>query len=74
MRFTWDAPKETRNKQKHGLDFSFASLVFADPLRLIAFDRYEGGEDHWHCLGAAGSGFCWWSIATPIRTIPIWFG
>ncbi len=32
MRITWDRAKEHRNIRKHGLDFSFAELVFADPL------------------------------------------
>jgi uncharacterized protein len=52
VRFTWDPDKEARNKAKHGLDFSFAELVFADPMHAIVFDRYENGEDRWHCIGA----------------------
>ncbi|MFL5253720.1 MAG: BrnT family toxin [Rhodopila sp.] len=45
MRFIWDPEKEARNKVKHGLDFSFAELVFADPLHAIVFDRTEDGEE-----------------------------
>jgi uncharacterized protein len=57
VRFTWDPQKETRNKAKHGLDFSFAEAVFADPLHTIVFDRHEGGEERWHCVGAVAGGF-----------------
>jgi hypothetical protein len=31
VRFTWDAAKEARNRAKHGLDFSFAEMVFCGP-------------------------------------------
>ena len=56
MRFTWDRDKEARNKVKHGLDFSFAEIVFADPLHLIVYDRHEGEEERWHCVGAVAGG------------------
>jgi hypothetical protein len=54
VRFTWDPDKEARNKAKHSLDFSFAEAVFADPLHAVVFDRYERGEERWHCVGSAG--------------------
>ena len=57
MRFVWDSDKEARNKAKHGLDFSFAEVVFADPLHAIVFDRHEGSEERWHCVGAVAGGF-----------------
>lgn len=57
MRFSWDPDKEAKNKAKHGLDFSFAEAVFSDPLRAIIFDRYEGGEERWHCVGAVAGGY-----------------
>lgn len=53
----WDVAKETRNRSKHGLDFSFARLVFADPLHVILPDRVENGEERWHCIGAVAGGF-----------------
>jgi uncharacterized DUF497 family protein len=45
MRFIWDPRKETHNKAKHGLDFSFAEIVFADPLHVLVYDRFEDGEE-----------------------------
>ena len=56
MDLLWDPAKEARNIRKHGLDFSFAALVFADPLAVTLFDRIEGGEERWHTLGAVGPG------------------
>lgn len=55
MRFTWDADKERRNSRKHGLDFSFARQVFADPLAMTVFDRVVDGEERWHTIGAVGT-------------------
>jgi uncharacterized DUF497 family protein len=57
MRFIWDPRKETHNKAKHGLDFSFAEIVFADPLHGLVYDRFEDGEERWHCVGAVTGGF-----------------
>ena len=57
MRFVWDAAKEARNRSKHGLDFSFAEPVFADPLHVVLFDRIEDGQERWHCVGAVAGGF-----------------
>ena len=57
MRFTWDSTKEAKNRSRHGLDFSFAELVFSDPLHVIVYDRYENGEERWHCVGAVAGGF-----------------
>jgi len=44
MDLLWGPAKEARNLRKHGLDFSFAALVFADPLAVTLFDRIEGGH------------------------------
>ncbi len=54
MDLFWDPAKEARNLRKHGLDFSFAALVFADPLAVTLFDRIEGGEKRWHTIGTVG--------------------
>jgi len=32
MKFTWDQAKATFNRQKHGVDFNEAAIVFGDPL------------------------------------------
>ena len=57
MNFVWDVKKEESNKKTHGLDFSFAEAVFADPLRVTAYDRFENGEDRYHALGIVGGGY-----------------
>lgn len=56
MRITWDAEKERRNIRKHGLDFSFAVPVFADPWAITVFDRVADGEERWHTIGAVSAG------------------
>jgi uncharacterized DUF497 family protein len=55
MRFTWDPEKARRNLAKHGVAFEDAELVWHDPLMLIAYDRYEGGEHRFHAVGRAGA-------------------
>jgi len=45
-----DANKEAANRSKHGLDFSFAELMFCDPLAVEIYDRFENGEHRWHTL------------------------
>jgi len=57
VRFTWDADKQAINRSKHGLDFSFAEIVFDDPLHVVTYDRYENGEHRWHCVGAVAGGY-----------------
>jgi len=54
MRYSRDPEKERRNLAKHGLDFTFAELVFADPHLAIVFDRVEDGEERWHAIGLVG--------------------
>ena len=56
MRFTWDPVKECRNMRKHGLDFSFAAPIFADPWAATLFDRVVEGEERWHTIGAVAAG------------------
>jgi uncharacterized DUF497 family protein len=48
MRIEKDAAKELINVRKHKFDFSFADLVFNDPLAITVYDRHENGEDRWH--------------------------
>ena len=52
MHIESDPEKGSRNKRKHGLDFSFAALVFANPLAVTVHDRIENGEDRWHTFAA----------------------
>lgn len=48
MRIDKDPTKERSNQQKHGFDFSFADLIFGDPLAVTVYDRHENSEDRWH--------------------------
>jgi uncharacterized DUF497 family protein len=51
--FEWDPNKARANLNKHGVAFEDAALVWDDPIHLVRFDRYEGGEERWHALGMA---------------------
>jgi len=52
MKFEWHPLKERLNLQKHGLSFSDASTVFADPCSLSLFDEeHSDEEDRWVTLG-----------------------
>ncbi|HMN85558.1 MAG TPA: BrnT family toxin [Bauldia sp.] len=51
MRFEWDAAKAAHNRQKHGVSFETATLVFADPHALTDQDRIEGREYRWQTIG-----------------------
>lgn len=52
--WTWDDNKNRINKQKHGLGFETAKLVFDD---LDAVFRLDDGsdEERWHTVGAVGA-------------------
>ncbi len=54
MRFTWDVPKDRSNRQKHGIGFDTAALVFLDPLHLTRLDRIIEGEERWQTIGRVG--------------------
>ena len=51
MRFEWDAAKAASNRQKHGVSFETAALVFADPYALTHQDRIEDREYRWQTIG-----------------------
>ncbi len=53
MRWTWDDNKNRVNRQKHGLSFETARLVFADPLMAQRRDPLSD-EERWHTIGAIG--------------------
>ena len=69
MRITWDPAKERRNIRKHGLDFSFAAPVFANPWALTVFDRIADGEERWHTMGAVAAGSIF-KILLVVHTYP----
>lgn len=52
MRFEWDGRKNRANREKHGVSFETAQLVFDDPLHLSRQDREGRGEERWQTIGA----------------------
>ena len=50
MLWAWSDEKNELNKQKHGLSFETARLVFEDPLALSRVDPHPDG-DRWQTVG-----------------------
>ena len=50
MHWTWDPNKNEINKQKHGISFETAELVFRDPLAVPGYDPYPY-EDRFRTTG-----------------------
>lgn len=50
--FEWDDEKAESNWRKHGIDFEEAKDIFKGPV--LAQAQFEGGEDRWCVIGAAG--------------------
>ena len=56
MQFEWDINKNRLNKEKHGISFETASLVFLDPFILSVLDnRYHYEEERWQSIGSIQS-------------------
>jgi len=52
MKFEWNAVKEQKNLQKHGVSFEKACYVFSDPYALNKYDNeHSAEEDRWIILG-----------------------
>jgi uncharacterized DUF497 family protein len=57
LTFEWDEGKAAENLGKHGVSFSEASTVFADPLsRTIPDPLHSNEEDRFIILGESASG------------------
>lgn len=57
MDFERDDAKAASNLKKHGVSFTKAMTVFADPLSLTAFDpRHSSDEDRFLSMGTSASG------------------
>lgn len=54
IKLDFDPEKQKHNIRTHKLDFSFAEHIFADPLAVLVYDRYEGGEHRWHLFSWVG--------------------
>lgn len=56
-RFDWDADKDAKNQQKHGISFARAQYAFADPQRVIAKDiAHSQTEERFYCFGEVDGG------------------
>ena len=50
--FEWDGSKNQANIEKHGISFSMAQYVFADPKRVILEDlEHSIVENRYYCIG-----------------------
>ncbi len=57
MDFEWDDDKAESNLRKHGVDFSEAMSVFADPLSLTGYDpNHSDDEDRYITMGQSVAG------------------
>jgi uncharacterized DUF497 family protein len=52
-RFEWDPGKETRNAEKHGIDFTTASQIWSSPIYERTDDRQDYGEPRIIAYGVA---------------------
>ncbi|MHB1051779.1 MAG: BrnT family toxin [Thiobacillus sp.] len=53
----WDAAKAQSNLAKHGVSFTQAATVLADPLALTVFDEaHSETEERWFTLGMSSDG------------------
>jgi len=51
-KFEWDIKKSNLNKEKHGITFEDATVVFKDPKRLELYDRkHSFFEERWTVVG-----------------------
>ena len=56
MSFEYDSRKAQTNRQKHGISFADAELVFFDPLAIHDIDPDSINEDRFVALGVGNSG------------------
>lgn len=56
MTFEYDPRKAQANRQKHGISFADAELVFFDPLAIHDIDPDAINEDRFIALGIGNSG------------------
>ena len=51
MRYTWDEPKNRRNRRLHGIAFEDAIRIFEGPTLESPDDRFNYGEDRVYAIG-----------------------
>jgi uncharacterized DUF497 family protein len=54
VEFEWDEDKAASNERKHGVSFTEAQTVFADPLALTGYDPdHSDDEDRYITMGTS---------------------
>jgi hypothetical protein len=57
MEFEWDDAKAESNERKHGVSFTEAMTVFADPVSLTGYDPdHSDDEDRYITMGLSATG------------------
>ncbi len=57
LSFIWNPEKAMRNEQKHGVAFSEATTIFADPLSMTIYDPdHSDDEDRYLIVGTSDRG------------------
>ena len=57
MDFEWDDAKAEANERKHGVTFTEAMTIFADPLALTGYDPdHSDDEDRYISMGLSADG------------------
>lgn len=57
MEFDWNPTKAEQNLRKHGVSFTEAATIFADPLELLIYDPdHSVIEDRFVSIGMSASG------------------
>jgi len=51
MRYTWDEPKNRRNRKLHGIAFEDAIRIFEGPTVESPDHRFDYGEDRVYAIG-----------------------
>jgi uncharacterized protein len=57
MDFEWDDAKAEANERKHGVSFTEAMTIFADPLSVTGYDpRHAAADDRFLTMGTSVAG------------------
>jgi uncharacterized protein len=51
MRYTWDEPKNRRNRELRGIAFEDAIRIFQGPTVEVSDDRFDYGENRVYAIG-----------------------
>ncbi len=76
MTFEWNESKNEKNRQKHGIWFEEAQMIFSDSFHRVFLDtRHPTGEDRYVTIGYSSSNrllvvvFCWRTNESVVRII-----